>query len=233
MGNERDVWTYRSAGREPKGLLVTFDGETCCEPIQLPTLLDNLVDAGAIPPIAAVMIENVDRNTELPCYSPFARFLAEEVAPFAYAELEVPRDPAQTVLAGQSYGGLEALFGALEQSETFGNALSQLGSFWWKPNPFAERGTEILGDAPDYATLQGVVARMPTKPVKVYLDAGRLENRISEDGIISLLQSNRSMRDMLIAKGYDVTYQEFVGGHDYAWWRGTLADGLIALLERR
>jgi hypothetical protein len=24
--------------------------------------------------------------------------------------------------------------------------------------------------------------------------------------------------------------QELAGGHDYLWWRGTLADGLIALI---
>jgi enterochelin esterase-like enzyme len=40
-------------------------------------------------------------------------------------------------------------------------------------------------------------------------------------------------RDVLPAKGYVVQYQQFVGGHDGFSWRGTLADGLIAVLGTR
>jgi enterochelin esterase family protein len=40
------------------------------------------------------------------------------------------------------------------------------------------------------------------------------------------------MRDVLLAKGYEVHYQQFVGGHDYLSWRGTFADGLLALIGR-
>jgi enterochelin esterase family protein len=35
-----------------------------------------------------------------------------------------------------------------------------------------------------------------------------------------------------IAKGDDVHYQQFLGGHDYLSLRGTFADGLIALIGR-
>ena len=46
----------------------------------------------------------------------------------------------------------------------------------------------------------------------------------------AILEPSRHMRDVLLAKGYEVHYQQFNSGHDYLNWRGTLADGLIALV---
>jgi enterochelin esterase family protein len=64
---------------------------------------------------------------------------------------------------------------------------------------------------------------------RFYLDAGILETTVWETRS-SLLHANRHLRDVLRAKGYDVTYREYPGGHDYLWWRETVADGLVALL---
>ena len=48
------------------------------------------------------------------------------------------------------------------------------------------------------------------------------------EAILALLAAHR---DDLHVAGYDVAYQEYSGGHDFFWWRETLADGLIALLR--
>jgi enterochelin esterase-like enzyme len=47
----------------------------------------------------------------------------------------------------------------------------------------------------------------------------------------SILILNRDLRNILIAKGYEVHYQEFQAAHDYLSWRGTLADGLILFVS--
>ena len=46
------------------------------------------------------------------------------------------------------------------------------------------------------------------------------------------LMGNRHLRDVLLAKGYDVIYREVGGGHDFVHWRAMLADGLMTLLKR-
>jgi enterochelin esterase-like enzyme len=63
----------------------------------------------------------------------------------------------------------------------------------------------------------------------VHLEAGVFEvDRFATGGAI--LESSRHFRDVLRAKGYDVIFTQFAGGHDYLSWRGTLADALIGLV---
>jgi hypothetical protein len=50
------------------------------------------------------------------------------------------------------------------------------------------------------------------------------------DSAVIMIPSNRELRGVLQLKGYQVMNNEFDGGHDYVWWRGSLADGLISLL---
>ena len=68
----------------------------------------------------------------------------------------------------------------------------------------------------------------PSLPLRFYMDAGSDEIDVTMQGS-DILVPNRQLRDVLLAKGYEVHYQEFNGGHDGLSWRGTRRDGLIAL----
>jgi enterochelin esterase family protein len=72
----------------------------------------------------------------------------------------------------------------------------------------------------------------PKLPVRFYLAVGTFEVDTNGGGG-EILESTRHLRDVLLAKGNEVHYQQFVGGHDGLSWRGTLADGLITLLGVR
>jgi enterochelin esterase family protein len=225
------VWIYRPPGFTPNGgpypLLVVFDGKQYVDWLAAPTTLDNLIAAAAIPPAVAVFVGNARRSQELGGSPALVEFLTDELVPWVRARSGATADPAQTVIAGSSLGGLAAVFAAVRRPDVFGNVLSQSGAFNW--NHPGER---------DWEWLVHEIDRTTRLPVRFWLDVGQFETvpkfgpHPDADGP-TLLDANRYLRDVLRAKGNEVHYTEFVGGHDYIWWRGTLADGLLALLDRR
>jgi enterochelin esterase family protein len=224
LGNERDIVLYRSAGWRPgapgNALVVLFDAESYTTDVPTPVILDNLVAAGRLPPTAAILVANpsgATRSVELPPNPAFVRFLATELMPWARAR-GVYAEPSRTAITGSSYGGLAAANAALHHPELFGNVYSQSGSFWWAPD----------GEEPEWLTRQFVQA--PRLPVRFLLEAGLYEG--ARGGAPGILDTNRHLRDVLRARGYDVRHREFASGHDYLHWRGSLGDGLAALLGR-
>lgn len=225
LGNERRVWIYTppgyAPGGEPCGLLLLFDGLAYQKLVPAPVILDNVIAAGRIPPLVAVLVDSLGeeiRGRELPANPAFADYLAQELVPWVREGYHVATDPARCVVAGSSFGGLAAAFAGLRHPELFGNVLSQSGSYWWKPDEDEE-----------YEWYARQFALAERAPLRFYLDVGILEF-MSAHGGPSQVFANRHMRDVLRAKGYSVHYAEFGGGHDYLCWQGTLADGLLALI---
>ena len=228
LKEERTVSVYTPAGYDPQGetygLLILFDGEAYRGEIPTPTILDNLVASKKIHPLVALLVDSGEtRDRDLQCSAPFADFLAKELLPLARQHYRLSADPKQTIVGGSSFGGLSAAYCAFRYPELFGAVLSQSGSFW--------HYTGWNGDATDSSPFGWLTRQFVTTqrlPIRFYLEAGLFEiNRP-----INLLAENRRMRDVLEAKGYSIVYSEFVGGHDYLNWRGSLADGLIALAGR-
>ncbi len=231
LGNERPIWIYTphgySADKKPYGLLVLSDGGLYVNTAHVATTLDNLIAAGVIPPLVAVMVDNPNRWRELSCNPQYADFLAQEIVPWARATYHATDRPEQTIIGGTSLGGLAAAFVAFKHPEVFGNVLSQSGDFRWKPD-----------DDKEWEWLNRQFAASPRLPLRFSFEAGLLEGAWwwrylpQRDPVPqpTLLVSNRNLRDTLTSKGYAVHYSEFNGNHGLLNWRGTLASHLIALI---
>lgn len=226
LGNTRSITIYRPPGFRADApdnlLLFVFDADAYLGKVPTPTILDNMIAAGRLPPTVAVFVANPDgaaRARELPGNAAFADFMAKDLLPRILRDTGLKHSAARTILAGSSFGGLAAATIALRHPAAFGNVLSLSGSFWWHPPG---------GDPTRPEYVAGLVATMPRQPVRFFLAAGLFERqRLPETG--GILDTNRHLRDVLAAKGYQVSYRDFAGGHDYFQWRGLLSDGLEAL----
>ncbi|MCS0637475.1 enterochelin esterase [Streptomyces sp. LP05-1] len=215
----RGVTVRLPAGHDPErgpyAVAVLMDGEMWGPVLSVGDTFDSLGAEGALPPTVALLVDTMDdRMADLSCNGSFVDWLADTLLPWAAREYGAGLDPARTAIAGQSAGGLTAAFAAFHRPDRFGLALSQSGSFWWPDD--TERGSEWL--TRQYASGE-------RRPVRLKLEVGAQE--------WMLVTENRRLRNVLRARGYQVAYEEFNGGHDYACWRGGLASGLAELLSGR
>lgn len=228
LGNTRRIFIYSPPDFELQKtqplLLFFFDGKEYTEKVPTPRILDNMIADNRIPSAVAIFIDNPtddSRNTELPPNPLFARMLAEELYPWVTEKLNIRTDSAHTALIGSSYGGLAAAYTAAQYPNRFGNVLAMSGSFWW-------RQIDTPNSENNY--IARLYAAMPTLPVRFFLSAGRYE--AARNGEFDILNRSRHLKDVLIAKGYSVTYNEYATDHSYFTWQGILSDGLSALFGK-
>jgi enterochelin esterase-like enzyme len=209
---------YRPGGViGPLPLLLLFDGSSYATEMRAPVTVENLVRLGRIRPVMLVMIENAPgkRNSDLTCNEAFTEAIANGLLPWIRSNYAVSGEPP--AIGGYSYGGLAAAFAALRHPSVFGAVLSQSGSYWWKPR-----------DATAWEWLAEQVRAAPPSRTRFYMEVGLTEIG-TPGGRPSMLESNRRLRDLLRARGHEVTYSEFNGDHSVLNWRGSFADGLVAL----
>lgn len=225
LGQDRGISVYTPPGYsdKPKSqywLLVLFDGFFYRSSIPTSTILDNLIHAGKVPPMVAVLIDNPreSRVAELGYGPVFVEFLSEEVLPWIHEHWNVTHDPQKCIAGGLSMGGSEAAFVAMRHPEMFGNVLSQSGSF------ADGNGTDVKRE-----WLSTEYKKSPKLPLRFFIEEGLLEDVSREEP--TGLAANRHFAEILKSQGYPTTYKEVGGSHEPAHWRGALAEGLISLTK--
>jgi len=218
--DERRVWVWippaGPSGSSDSALpvLVMHDGWHWTLPgSSIATMLDHLISAGTVPRMVVVAQESPSgARDELACDPRFVDFLTEELLPWVRHRWPVTTHPERTAIAGQSLGGLNAVYAAHRRPDVFGAVLSQSGSFWWPDGtPFGTGAGEVMR----------MYAEQPRPSVRFSLDVGLLEGR--------MVAVNRHLRDVLVAGGHDVTYREFMGGHTWLTWAAALPESLRAV----
>ncbi len=232
LGGERDVWVYTSPGieraDEDAALLVQFDGDACAGMMALPAVLDNLRAEGLIRPVVGVFVGHGPyRGMDLTCNPEFTDVVADELIPWARSRYRIGEGPESVIVAGQSLGGLAAAWIGLTRPDAVGSVISQSGSFWFLHDlEMAFGATPPVGTAPGFGWLPAEVATWDRVPTRFWLEVGTLE--MTNEGLMpSMVYVSRHMRDVLLAKGYDVTYREYPGGHEWWYWGELLADGIL------
>ena len=153
MLDGRRVWLYEPPAVAEAGLLL-FDGHEYTALAKAPTVLDNLLAEGLIPPVAAVLPDSPEterRIRELGGDAAFLTWCCERLLPWS----GVDASPERMVVAGSSMGGLASTWFASERCDLFGCAIVQSGGF---------PGMPIVVPA-------GL-------PLRFYLDVGLLEDRL-------------------------------------------------------
>ncbi|MDR1184352.1 MAG: enterochelin esterase [Coriobacteriales bacterium] len=217
MHDGHSVWVYeppetvRSADADNEGVpvLIMFDGDMWMRVERFHETLNNLIADGEIPPLYALLVETDDiaaRWGELSEDSGVEGFVADELLSWARRRWPITDDASRIIVAGQSLGALSALWVAARRPESVGNVIAQSASLW--------RGS-LMERADD-----GKASHLSGFTGRIYLECGKQE--------WVLLPLHRKFARMLKKGGQQqqLNYVEYNGGHDYACWRGGIADGL-------
>ncbi|MFI6481125.1 alpha/beta hydrolase-fold protein [Nonomuraea sp. NPDC050663] len=200
-------------------VLVLLDGDMWLGGLGFHHTLDTMIAEGALPAMAVLAPEAADnaaRWRDLTADDAYLSYLADDL--LGRSRWPITSDPARTVVAGQSLGGLTALYAGLRRPDRFGRVVAQSPSLWWRPG-MAHTVPKAPVDGVPWMVEQYAAAKRG--PVAVHLDVG------SHEG--PMVGYSRELRDVLRARGSTVSFNEFTGGHDYACWRVALADALAPL----
>lgn len=206
-GGARTVHLYHPPTDAACPLVVVYDGRDYLHRARLPVIVDNLIAQQRIHPVALALVENGGqaRMIEYACSEATLGFLMQDVLPLAQQHLNLinpAQQPGAHGVLGASMGGLMALYTGLRIPQVFGHVLSQSGAFRLEE---------------DEMVVLPLVKHLPRPPLRIWLDVGRYE---------WLRESNREMRALLEARGYDFAYREINAGHNYPAWRDDIWRGL-------
>jgi enterochelin esterase-like enzyme len=223
FGEMRVERVYLPAGYSPRRrhpLVIIHDGLDFVVYADLATSLDNLIDAGELPPLVAALVQTRDRMGEYSGSRRHARYLVQELLPALEGRYRLSRRPRNRVLLGASLGAVASLATAFRYPGCFGGLVLNSGSFIFDEGKLARRPHPVFYRI---ARLVRALRRAPPLPAtRAFVSTGELEGLAAE---------NRALATFLRARGVDVLFKSAWDGHHWHNWRDQLRDGLRWVLR--
>ncbi|MDN3257757.1 alpha/beta hydrolase-fold protein [Streptomyces sp. MA25(2023)] len=209
LGGRRTVRVHPVGGGGPVVLLLDGDDWLHLHPAM--TAFESAVAAGDMPPVTLVFLPAKDRTAEFGCRPELWEAVRDELLPLV-AESGVPADPERLVVAGQSLGGLSALYAALRFPELVARVACQSASCWWTPGS-ADFADPLGG--PVGGTLAALLRERPDlSGLRVAFDVGEHERR--------MLPHCELVEKLTEEAGATVRIGRSPSDHDRAGWRQAL-----------
>lgn len=229
----------------PYATLYLNDGQDL-PALAMQQVLDSLYHQQAVRPFVLVAIHAGDRIQEYGTAAQadymkrgskagrYADFVLTELLPHVQKHYRVSPDPAQTVFAGFSLGGLSAFDLVFHHPERFSRAGVFSGSFWWRSKSTADG----YRDETD-RIMHDLVRRGAYKPnLKFWFETGTDDETSdrNHNGVIDSIDDTVDLIDELVEKGYDrqrdIRYVEIPGGqHNPETWSRIMPDFLTWAFE--
>ncbi|MDT8913083.1 alpha/beta hydrolase-fold protein [Amycolatopsis sp. PS_44_ISF1] len=208
LGGRRTVRVHQPAGPGPHPVVLLLDGDDWLYTHPAVTAFEAAVTDGAMPPATLVFLPTSPaREQELAGNPALWEGIRDELLPLL-AGNGVAAD--RLVVAGQSFGGLSALYAALEYPGVVSRVACQSGSFWWPAERRDEPFAGPLGGA--------IAARLRRGPdlsgLRVAFDVGEHET--------GMLPHNELVEALAAEAGASVRVSRSGAGHDRAGWRHAL-----------
>lgn len=213
LGGRRTVRLHPAGGGGPLVLLLDGDDWLYLHPAM--TAFDSAVASGAMPPVTLAFLPAKDRGeereAEFACRPALWEAVRDELLPLV-AESGVPADRERLVVAGQSLGGLSAVYAALEFPGLVSRVACQSASFWWTPD--AGDRADPLGGPVGGAVAARLRGRPDLTGLRIAFDVGEHETR--------MLPHCASVETLAAQSGATVRVSRSASGHDRAGWRHAL-----------
>lgn len=192
---------------EPMPVLYVTDGNGY-KRNGLATISKSLVKKGKVSPHIIVMVSAVDpdnpsrnrRNSQFLCNPKYVEFYKKELIPEIDRKYNTVKEARGRGILGLSFGGLNAMYFAIQANDTFYNIGIQ--------SPAPHPCPDIYNDFQQADML----------PINIFLSTGTVNDKARD---------TRRFKAVLEGKGYNFKYLEVAEGHNWSNWRPMLDDILI------